>query len=121
VQIEQTVFGEVLVLSLFDARIDGRVGTELKQTIADIINRGHRRVVIDLTAVAYIDSTGLGAIVASLKMIGRQGELVLCGLSDSATTLFKLTRMDKVFRSFTTAADAVQALAVSALAAGAER
>jgi anti-sigma B factor antagonist len=114
---EQTVFGDVLVLALLDARIDGRAGDELKQTIADIVNRGHRRVVIDLTRVAYIDSTGLGSIVASLKMIGRQGELVLCGLGDTATTLFKLTRMDKVFRSFNTATDAVHALGPGALAA----
>jgi anti-sigma B factor antagonist len=61
--------------------------------------------------VRFIDSSGLGAIVSMLKLIGREGDLVLCGVTDPVMSLFKLTRMDRVFQMFPSEHDALAALA----------
>jgi anti-sigma B factor antagonist len=77
------------------------------------VRRGVTRFVIDLSGVEFIDSTGLGALVAVLKVSGRGG-MVVAGAQDSVVTLFKLTRMDKVFRMFPSSKEAAAALASDA-------
>ena len=103
--------GPVLVVELREARLDAREAGTFKQQIADLIARGHRRIVLDLGAVEFIDSSGLGAIISGLKQLGDHGELALASLRPPVMGLVKLTRMDKVFRIFEAAPHAVTALA----------
>jgi anti-sigma B factor antagonist len=74
------------------------------------INEGQELIVLDLSEVDFVDSSGLGAIVASLKMLGGKGDLVISGASDKVMSLFKLTRMDRVFQIFATRDEAVARL-----------
>ena len=67
-------------------------------------------IVLDMSDVTFIDSSGLGALIASLKIIGDDGELVLCGARDTVESMFKLTRMNKVFRMFGSPEEAVSSL-----------
>ena len=110
-EVEQVKVGDVLVANVLEARVDGRAGGELLALLRQSIDGGNRRIVIDLAEVTFIDSTGLGALVATLKHMGRSGELAICGVGDAVATLFKLTRMDKVFRVFPDRDAAVSALA----------
>ena len=72
---------------------------------------GHHVIVLDLAAVRFMDSSGLGAMVSTLKLLGRDGNLVVCGVTDPVMNLFKLTRMDRVFPMFPSESDALDALA----------
>ncbi len=109
-ELSEESLDEVRVLSVLQPRLDLRSAGDLKNAVADLMARQHRRIVLDLGQVAFVDSSGLGAIVGALKLVGREGELVVCGLNESVSTLFKLTRMDKVFRCFATRAEAAEAL-----------
>jgi anti-sigma B factor antagonist len=111
--IEQSHKG-VPVLKVAGARIDAASAGGFRESLAAIVNRGVIRFVIDLSAVAFIDSTGLGALVSALKTSGPSGEVVVSGARESVATLFKLTRMDKVFRMFPTEAEAAAALGIRA-------
>lgn len=102
--------GDVLVVTVKDRRIDARSAPELKEKIGGYVSRGSEWIVLDLTNVEFVDSSGLGAIVSGLKLLGRKGDLVISGARENVTALFKLTRMDKVFRMFETAGEAAQAL-----------
>jgi anti-sigma B factor antagonist len=108
-QFKETKTGELLVSTVLDTRIAEAVAPDLK---ASLIRRfeQQRVIILDLTAVLFIDSSGLGALVAVLKHLGEGGDLVLCGIKGGVASMFKLTRMDKVFRIFPTAEDAVVAL-----------
>ena len=110
---EQIMVGSVLVAKVLDSRIGADVAPRFKHQLIDYINEGNRSIVLDMRAVSFIDSSGLGALVSSLKMIGQDGELVLCGTGGTVASMFKLTRMDKVFRMFDTAEEAVAALSSS--------
>lgn len=103
--------GEVTVVKVREARIDARVAPEFREALAGTLAQGYRRIVLDVSGVSFIDSSGLGAIVATLKAAGRAGDVVIAGARDPVTTLFRLTRMDKVFRLLPTAAEAVAAFA----------
>lgn len=111
---EKEIVGDVVVLTVLEARLDGPRGAELKQLIAKIVADGQRSIIVDLANVKAIDSTGLGALVSSLKIVTSQGYLALCGLDEPVSTLFRLTRMDRVFRSFPKRRDAIAAHALGA-------
>lgn len=108
---EQTMVGDVLVAKVLDSRIVADVAPRFKTQLIDYISEGNRSIVLDMRAVSFIDSSGLGALVSSLKVIGNEGDLVLSGAGGTVASMFKLTRMDKVFRMFGTTDEAVAALA----------
>ena len=64
------------------------------------------RVVLDLGTVTFIDSSGLGAIVAAMKQLGPARRLELAGMLPMVEKVFRLTRMDSVFRIHPTLAAA---------------
>ncbi len=67
------------------------------------------RVVIDLSSVPYMDSSGVATLVEAMQVARRSGtKLVLCGLQDKVRSIFEIARLDTVF---TIVADADAAIA----------
>jgi anti-sigma B factor antagonist len=106
---ETEVVGDTVVVTLLEPRLDGARGLKLRQKVAELAAGGTRSILLDLTAVEFVDSTGLGAIVSSLKLLGKGGRFQLCGLSQPVRVLLRLTRMDQVFKSFARREDALMA------------
>ena len=78
--------------------------------LADALIGEHRHVVLDMAGVRFIDSSGLGALIASLRRLnGRDGDLVLCEMSRTVRALFELMRMHRVFKIRDSRADALAA------------
>ena len=68
-------------------------------------------LVVDLTAVPFIDSSGLAALVSGLKATRQAGgTLKLAGLNEQARTVFRLTRLERVFELYPDAAAAQRTL-----------
>lgn len=88
---------EVAVITLKVKRLDASAAPAFKQNVLDVIGAGEPRLVLDLDGVEFIDSSGLGAMVGIRKSLGGLGALTLCNVSGSVLSLFRLTRMDKVF------------------------
>jgi anti-sigma B factor antagonist len=109
-QIHDKKIGEILVVKPLEKRIDASVSTGFKSIMIDWINNGNKRIVLDLSEVEFVDSSGLGAIVSSLKTIGNEGDLVICGIRETVMNLFRLTRMNRVFQIFSTDEEALKAL-----------
>lgn len=78
-------------------RLDASVAPAFKQAVLQVVEAGDTRVVLDLAGVAFLDSSGLGAMVSILKAIGTRGSMAVCNPQPAVLGLFKLTRMDKVF------------------------
>jgi anti-sigma B factor antagonist len=110
--IEERMSERVLVVSVSTNRIDASVAGDFKTALAAVTSRGTNRFVLDMSKVNFMDSSGLGAIVGILKLAGREGSVPIAGLQPAVATLFKVTRMDKVFKIFPTEADAVAFLRV---------
>ena len=68
-------------LSISARRLDIRVTPEFKTQLVHLAQRGHERIVMDMAALEFIDSSGLGALIAGLKALGGRGEMVLCGIT----------------------------------------
>ncbi len=92
-------------------RIDAAMAIQFKEDMRSETESGPARVILDLSLVQFIDSSGLGAIVASMKAMGRDRKLVLAGLTPAVEKVFRLTRMDTVFPLFVSLEDALCDLA----------
>lgn len=112
-QLETTTRNDALVVTALMSRIDAAVAIQFKDGMRDACDGGPARVVLDLGSVDFIDSSGLGAIVATMKLLAPDQKLELATLSDTVNKVFRLTRMDSVFAIHLTAdaafADAVRA------------
>jgi len=91
-------------------RIEGQliVGNrqELKALIQDSLEAGDRKFLIDCSQTAYIDSSGLGALVTISKKVRENGgDLRLAGLNDDLRSLFELTKLDALFTIVSTVDD----------------
>ncbi|MGX9356352.1 STAS domain-containing protein [Roseobacteraceae bacterium S113] len=89
--------GDIQVVKVNEARIDAAVAIQFKDAVRSETEGGAGRVVLDLSEVAFIDSSGLGAIVAAMKQMGGNQKLDLAGLTPAVDKVFRLTRMDTVF------------------------
>ena len=110
-QLDTIQQGDVFVITVSEKRLDARCATSFRERTNEYIKAGNKKLIVNLAAVEFIDSSGLGALVSILKAVGPQGELALCGIRESIFGLFKLTRMDKVFFIAQGEAEAVQKLA----------
>jgi anti-sigma B factor antagonist len=110
---EESNVGDVVVVKVLDGRIAADVAPRFKAHLAEHVSKGNCSMVLDLGAVTFIDSSGLGALVSSLKSMGKSGDMVICGAQGAVASMFKLTRMDKVFRMYPSAHDAVSALSLA--------
>lgn len=83
---------------------------QLRRHLLRTVRDGHRRVVVDLTHVTYLDSTGLGVLVAARKRLrAHAGTLHLVAQRESVLRLFAITHLDAVFRIHRTLGDALGA------------
>ncbi|WP_339761479.1 STAS domain-containing protein [uncultured Sulfitobacter sp.] len=98
------------VVTVLDDRIDAAVALEFKENGRQITETAPATVILDLSAVVFIDSSGLGAIVATMKHLAPQRTLVLAGLTAPVDRVFRLTRMDSVFSLYPTLSHALEDL-----------
>lgn len=86
-----------LVVRLGEARLDAAIAIQFKDRMREILQQPSPLVVLDLSDVAFLDSSGLGAIVAVMKGLMAGRKLALRGLTPNVEKVFRLTRMDSVF------------------------
>ncbi|HEV2565312.1 MAG TPA: STAS domain-containing protein [Microvirga sp.] len=92
-------------------RLDAAAAPGFKQQIASAIADGNVRLALHLAHVSFMDSTGLGALVAALKAARRaNGDISIVAPSSQVQKLFRLTAMDRVFRIFETHDEALRQL-----------
>ncbi len=89
--------GNALVVHVLESRIDAAVAIQFKDAMRARVAQAPERVVLDLSQVDFIDSSGLGAVVAMMKLLAPARRLELAGLTPTVEKVFRLTHMDRVF------------------------
>jgi len=78
--------------------IGGNEIDELKVTARDLLDKGNRRLLIDLKSVDYINSSGIGALVSILTSYkNNKGMVKLCGMGKGVQNIFVITKLTSVF------------------------
>lgn len=87
----------LLIVRALDSRIDAAVAIQFKEQMRDLVRAAPPCVLLDLSGVSFLDSSGLGAVVAVMKLLGPDRRLELSGLTPTVEKVFRLTRMDTIF------------------------
>ena len=109
-KVEYVKKGNVLLVTPNESRLDAGVAQSFKSKMIEFFEEGHNDILIDLSKVTLIDSSGLGVLVSILKKVGEKGEVRLCGLRENIKSLFQLTRLDKVFDIYHSREEAVDSI-----------
>lgn len=99
--------GDVLVAAIRDPQIDAHTAPVLTQLLEAEIDKGRSRVVVDMSAVSFLDSSGLGALIRLLKHLPEDGSLALCSCRASILELLRLTRLDRILMAYPTCGEAI--------------
>ena len=82
--------------------IDGISGNELRQQAIELANKDINIILIDCQDITFMNSAGIGALVAALKAVRNAGgELYICSLNNQVEMIFQMTKMNRIFRIFT--------------------
>lgn len=96
-ELDCSTYPDLVVVHVREARIDAAGAIDFKERMRDFTQDPTQRVMLDLSKVGFIDSSGLGAVVAVRKSLGPDRQLELAGLTPTVEKVFRLTRMDSVF------------------------
>ena len=79
-------------------RFDAYTAPPVKQKLADLVSEGQVKVVVSMSSVTFVDSTGLSTLVSGLKRCRQSGgDLKIAELQQPVRIIFELTRLDKAF------------------------
>jgi anti-sigma B factor antagonist len=86
-----------ITVRVHTTRLDAAVADELRRGLAEAIASGGEPMVIDLADVTFMDSSGLGALVASLKAANTK-DVAISGAQPAVRTVLRMTRVDRAIR-----------------------
>ncbi len=92
------------------ARVDIEVAAQFRTALLELVDQGHRSLVVDLREVNFIDSSGLGALVSALKALKTQdqnGDIRLANVQQPVVALLEIIRLQRVFTSYPSVEQAV--------------
>ena len=107
---EHPIDGERHVLAV-RGEIDLFTAPELKQVLAESIEAGRIRIIVDLTETTFLDSTALGVLIGAVKRLrSRDGALAIVNIDENIAKTFEITGLDQIFTIRPTRGEAVEAL-----------
>ena len=91
--------------------IDLFTAPELKSALAEAIEAGRSRIVVDLTETSFLDSTALGVLIGTVKRLrARDGRLTIVNVDPNIAKTFEITGLDQIFTIRGTREEAIEAL-----------
>ncbi len=103
--------GEVIIIEPKGSLVGGDETDELRTVVADLIEKGNKKLVVDLGKVTYMNSTAIGALVsAHTSYANRKGKVVLCNVNKSINNIFVVTKLSMIFQVADDRPEAVLAL-----------
>ena len=104
-----------VVLEVMGRIMLGAAGPSLQDGVRELLNNGHKNIVLDLGGVTFLDSSGLGQLVGSYATAVSHGsEIKLLNLNKKVYDLMQITNLYTVFAMYTDEATAVESFEVAA-------
>ena len=108
-EIAERTVNDVMILDLKGKMTLGEGDELLKDKINSLLSTGRKKLLLNLEGVPYIDSAGLGEVVRTYTTVSRQGgSLKLLNLTKRIEDLLSITKLQTVFETFDSEAEAVQ-------------
>ena len=106
--------GEVIIVVASGKLTMGEGTSALRSKIRELVASGSRRIVLNMADVSYMDSSGMGELIAAHTTVTTAGgEIKLLNLAKRVHDLLKLTKLYTVFETFEDEASAVDSFSVA--------
>jgi anti-sigma B factor antagonist len=110
-KIKEKIENHVAVLSLTGKMMGGPETTALHDHIRGLLNDGVKRVVIDLGGVKWINSSGLGVLMAAMTTLkNADGQLKLANVTEKVESLLMITQLMRIFETYDSVERAISAM-----------
>jgi anti-sigma B factor antagonist len=112
VQVTNRVVGDVSVIDVAGRITLGESTSALRENIRGLVGKGNKKILLNLSDVSYIDSSGIGELVSGFTTVTNQGGVLkLLGLTKRVKDLLQITKLYTVFEVFDDEAAAVRSFA----------
>ena len=102
------------ILALDEEKLDTLIAPKLKSEFVTIFQSGTANLILDMSKVKYVDSSGLSAILVANRLAGDEdGFLVLAGITPHVMKLITISKLDNVLNLLPTVKEAVDAIFLS--------
>jgi anti-sigma B factor antagonist len=102
-EMRERIEGSVLVLAVRGSLHSEMDAMEIRERINGKVLEGHKDIVLDMKELTYLNSWGLGLLVAVMTQLRRTGgDLRLAGITAQALNLFIVTQLTLVFKTYDT-------------------
>jgi anti-sigma B factor antagonist len=110
-ELETVTIGQGDFLVALTGEVDLYTAPELKQELLRLVEEGARRIIVDLTATTFIDSTMLSVLLSTLKRLRPSGgQLGIVCTDRNIRKIFEITLLDRVFPIFESRDEAIDGL-----------
>ncbi|MCB0290418.1 MAG: STAS domain-containing protein [Calditrichaeota bacterium] len=107
-KIKEKMEGDIAVLTVSGNMMGGPDSTVLHDKVKSLINDGLKRVVIDIKGVKWMNSSGLGILMACLSSLqSADGQLKLSSVTDKVKSVLMITKLIELFETYENAERAV--------------
>jgi anti-sigma B factor antagonist len=108
-QIDERTVGTVKVLDVTGQITMGQGNTQFKDKIHSMVSQGHKKILVNLGGVSYVDSAGLGELVAAFTTVSRNGgKMKLVNMTKKMNDLLAITKLSNVFETYEQEQEAVK-------------
>ena len=98
---------DVHILRL-EGYVDAHTFTYFEEELTKLVESGHYYLLLDLEKLTYINSTGLGLLMATFRQVRQhQGDLVIAKMSDKITNIFNLLGFSRLIHTYPTEQEAL--------------
>lgn len=102
---------QYVVFTPLEEKLDSALSPKLKSELLTVNAEGYQNLVIDMSQVKYVDSSGLSALLVGNREFSRDGGIfVISGVQDHVIKLIKISMLDKVFNIVETLEEAAEAI-----------
>lgn len=107
--------GDVAIVDISGRIVLGAESASLRSLVCELLDKGHKNILLNLAEVKYIDSSGLGSLVSGLTTARKQGgQLKLLKLTNKVHDLMQITKLYTVFDIRDDEAEAIKSFELSA-------
>ena len=100
--------GKIAVIEVKGSLVGGEETDELRNAVADFVQQGTKKLIIDLSKVTYLNSTAIVVLVSAHTTFSKnKGHVKVCGINKNINNIFVITKLTLVFDTCETREDAV--------------
>ena len=111
-KIKQSPAENAMILELSGKIMGGPDFDKFKGEITSLVEAGHRNVILDLSGVPWINSTGLGILITGYHSIkAAEGKMMICNVKERVLSIFYISQLENIFDVYETREEAIKSVA----------